>query len=154
MHSLSDQDESSSKYTDCDVAWAAGVIEGEGTFSISKTDKSIRVIVRMTDEDVVRRIYDLFGGAFSGPYAEQSRMKPIWTWSMGKRSEIIPFLKLILPYMGKRRTARINELLNHHEMYPPGRERVNAVKHGSLGMYTNNACRCEMCVSAIKGGGR
>lgn len=135
--------------SDLDIGWVAGLIEGEGTFSIGK-DHSCRMSVRMTDEDVLIRAHAAFGGTLAGPYQEVPRVKPIWCWSITRREILIPFLNMILPHMGDRRSARIQELLEHCEQFPKGRPRVNAVQHGTVSMYTNNDCRCEPCIEAMR----
>lgn len=131
-----------------DIAWAAGVIEGEGTFGISN-EHVLSVTVRMTDKDVVERLHSILGGRFYGPYKEVSRNKPIYTWALRRREELIPVLREILPFMGDRRTARIMELLDSNNRFPKGRERIDAARHGTISMYSNkNRCRCDNCVEA------
>lgn len=46
-----------------EVAWVAGLLEGEGYFSISSArHRQARVVCSMTDEDVVRKLHVLAGG--------------------------------------------------------------------------------------------
>ena len=54
------------------IAWAAGLFEGEGTIVDSAGPVQLRV--KMTDLDVPERLLDVFGvGEISGPYESGSR---------------------------------------------------------------------------------
>ena len=44
-----------------DIAWASGVFEGEGCIHVySDHDHSVRLVVNMTDQDVVERLGRIF----------------------------------------------------------------------------------------------
>jgi hypothetical protein len=54
------------------IAWAAGLFEGEGTIVDSAGPVQLRV--KMTDLDVLERLLDVFGvGEIYGPYESGSR---------------------------------------------------------------------------------
>lgn len=101
------------------IAWAAGVLEGEGCFSIhtrSRTGKQeFAIHCEMTDEDVVRRLYNIFlVGSIC--YRENKRKdgrtrKPSWIWSVQSKVAILSVLKQITPYMGYRRQTKIMEMI-------------------------------------------
>lgn len=134
-----------------DIAWAAGIIEGEGTFGIAK-DRTKFVTVRMTDEDIILRLQEIFGGNVTGPYSFSSSAdhKPLYRWSVSQREKVVEVLEAILPYMGIRRSNKINELLLNNKLFPRG-YRVNSAQHGTISMYSNSAkCRCEPCKEAWK----
>jgi hypothetical protein len=97
------------------VAWAAGLFEGEGSMypyrdSKNKERQYPRLDLASTDEDVVRdfaRIVD--GRSVYGPI-QRGNKKPFWRWqATGKPAEEV--LALFAPYLGERRTARMNEVL-------------------------------------------
>jgi hypothetical protein len=110
-----------------DVAWLAGLLEGEGTFTLSKqrvggkshrrTEGLLpRVQLCMTDEDVVHRAYIVTGvGTFSGPNIPKSRgeNKPSWTWAVNRFGQVIAIMRIVLPFMGVRRTEQINFALEN-----------------------------------------
>jgi hypothetical protein len=55
-----------------DIAWAAGLFEGEGT--IVDSTGSVQLRVKMTDLDVLEKLFDVFGvGGIYGPYESGSR---------------------------------------------------------------------------------
>lgn len=102
-----------------DIAWAAGIFEGEGCFSTfpnqNNTRRYIGLQVNMTDEDVVERLYNVFGvGTFAPwhpPSHRESGRKPQYRWRVsGKNAEAVFWL--IAPHLGKRRIARFMELLS------------------------------------------
>ena len=100
-----------------EVAWLAGIIEGEGAIGVHKTYK-IRggerrqyrypqIRVRMTDEDIVQRCADItapMGGGMYGPVAGwKPHYKSVWQWTItGAPARQV--LTLVLPYLGLRRT--------------------------------------------------
>lgn len=112
--------------SEADIAWAAGLLEGEGSFFIreqgSETCRSrMTVKVEMSDEDVIRRIAALFGRSSSNVTTFQPK-KDGWsrTWSkQWNGTEAEKVMCAVLPYMGERRAAKIRECLatpnlSHH----------------------------------------
>lgn len=133
--------------TSDELAWVAGLLEGEGCFSIKQ--RSISISCNMTDEDTIAQLHELTEhGRMRGPTTRPNR-KPIWGWDMSRRVDVVNLLVALRPYMGIRRTARIDEMLDWNEANPLGRQRKDAAQHGSLGMYTNHGCRCGECVEAM-----
>lgn len=111
--------------TDVEIAWLAGLLEGEGCFSCSKPRQGRRaqlvVYVKMTDADVVVRAAKLIG-APSVRRVRDTRKENFsdcyQTRVSGAKAE--DTMRLVLPYMGERRVAKINELLrmenlSHHD---------------------------------------
>jgi hypothetical protein len=91
-----------------EIAWAAGLFEGEGTIVIDA--RRVRLTVRMTDEDVLTHFRDVVGGHVYGPYQYQQPdghvRKPFWVWhSDGQDAAAVA--RLLEPWLGKRRRARI-----------------------------------------------
>jgi hypothetical protein len=99
--------------TALDVAWVAGLVEGEGSFYL-KSGRYPQVIfqLNMTDEDVVRKAHSLMGGVGSvNPLAPGARsVKDQWRWRISAAAEVAWFMDLMYPHMGRRRAAKIDEL--------------------------------------------
>jgi hypothetical protein len=105
-----------------DLAWLAGLLEGEGYFGIGvrkataknrqlRDSKTPRITLTMTDEDVVRRAHALAGvGKVYGPYA-RGEWKPQWSWMVANRKDALPLMEKLRPHMGQRRAAKIAEIL-------------------------------------------
>jgi hypothetical protein len=105
--------------TDTEIAWAAGLFEGEGCIVFQKQKRGrgtctcIRLELKMCDEDVVRRFADIVGAKVVGPYEQATAgWKPYWDCRIGKISEVRHILDLFGPYLGKRRQARVREVMD------------------------------------------
>lgn len=100
--------------------WLAGLLEGEGCFTLSTPNKyGIRypvIACGMTDQDVVERIGKLFDANVN--HKKQRGRKDIYYLQIkGQRAR--HFMRMIYPYMGKRRQMAIQRALQEPE--GPGR---------------------------------
>jgi len=92
------------------VAWAAGLFEGEGC--LSKDGDKWRLIVVMTDVDVIMHfasIYDLTVKSFN--FTQPEHYKQCFTTRTGKRDLIFKIVSDFYPYLGERRREKCNEFL-------------------------------------------
>lgn len=104
------------------LAWAAGILEGEGCFSMHKRSNRpntfcYAIHCEMSDEDVVRKLLATFGIGtvvvrlnISGRRDTRQR-KQTWIWSVQNKAGIVEVLKTIRPYMGLRRGTKIDIML-------------------------------------------
>lgn len=103
--------------TEAEIAWAAGLFEGEGCFTTQKQQNPKYVMIaarlHMTDEDVVRRFHKVVGvGYVNGPYRHGGLgKKPAWIWATQKTDEVIAVYKMLSPWLGERRRARGAEVI-------------------------------------------
>ena len=100
------------------IAWLAGYLEGEGSFL--RTVNRIFVSVQTTDRDIAQRVATLLNGTvyLTGkrkPHHKQAYMVRL----TGARAEYC--MRLVRPYMGIRRGARIDECLEVAESRRLGR---------------------------------
>jgi len=135
--------------TKTEIAWLAGFLEGEGCFHYhdSPMQKSLRIAVNGTDGDVIRRAAALMGCKANGPYPRKAPRKPVFqfTCSGFKAARI---MKLILPYMGLRRTAKINEVLARWQSYKHRREPgLSTSCHPNKPHYAKGLC--QTCYNAM-----
>jgi hypothetical protein len=94
-----------------DIAWMAGLLEGEGCFSGRRYRTPTRIQVCSTDKDVMDRAAELFGQKVNGPYRHGTNKKFYWMVVLtGNRS--IGWMMTIYPYMGVRRKAKIREIVS------------------------------------------
>jgi hypothetical protein len=100
-------------------AWAAGLIEGEGYIGHSqakhhKTYIQPFVKVQMTDEDVVKRLYEHFGyGSFKKlnmDIPSRQGKKQVWNWTVCSTLEVYDLLSRIRPWLGERRKNKCDEV--------------------------------------------
>lgn len=111
------------------IAWAAGLFEGEGSIRITSLEsgtKRVRVSLGLTDPDVIRKFQSICGGTL---YAEPRRAsyKPIERWNLGSHSEVLEFLILMSPYLGARRREKAIEALFAIRSPRMGRKRTLAI---------------------------
>lgn len=111
------------------LAYFAGVIEGEGCFFNSKNQTGRlypTIQVEMTDGDVIHKLNDFFKGnaPFSRKRAED-RLRSYRFRIMGERALKIMFD--IYNYMSARRKAKIDQVMRQYCEY-----HANRVKYASL----------------------
>lgn len=114
--------------TDVEVAWLAGLYEGEGT-AYTQTKEyqraggtgvgistTVRVAICMTDRDVLERVQSLFPSP-SGIRERQraAEHKRQYEWRIGRRDDVARFLRLVLPHLLERRAAQARDVLARAE---------------------------------------
>ena len=93
---------------DTDIAWLAGLLEGEGCFRHTASTPIIHL--SMTDRDVVARAAAIMDAKLYGPYSRGNGHQDTWMSSLaGERALVV--MRAILPMMGNRRTDRIQSVL-------------------------------------------
>ncbi len=115
--------------TATEIAWTAGLYEGEG--SITVRNGGVRLSIQMTDEDVIRRLHDIWSGNIGGPYQGRPNAKPIWQWGVNNWFDAEHVANLILPLLHSRRRSQIHEALEV-ERRPKRPRRVRGFDYCSL----------------------
>lgn len=97
-----------------DILWLAGWLEGEGCFS-TNSDATICISAGCTDVDVIEKVARIFGtDTIHIRKRPNPKHKPMYrTEIYAENAELL--MKVIYPYMGARRQARITELLKFRE---------------------------------------
>src|SRR5271166_6037972 len=93
------------------VAWAAGIFEGEGSFSSHTVNGKTypHAAVEMKDEDIVRRYHEIVGvGTFSQRNVRDSR----YTSSVQDIAGFRALVDLLEPWLGIRRRAKARQILD------------------------------------------
>lgn len=95
-----------------DIAWLAGLLEGEGSFIVQKV-RAPYISVQMTDKDIIQRVADMWNrkvvmGGKGGRLGNKDQYK---TALHGPKT-VYEVCKMILPHMGDRRTTNIKKILN------------------------------------------
>lgn len=105
--------------TSADIAWAAGLFEGEGSICIFEQKHHVlpflRLAIVMTDRDVLERFCGIVEcGRVTGPHRHGNRPahhKPIFSWGIGNRPDVERILLAFYPWLGERRLAKAHEAL-------------------------------------------
>ena len=115
------------------LAWAAGVFEGEGSFSTHNKnrpgaprpvrDRGMNAKVKMADEDVIRQFYAVVGvGSVTGPYpCDGAGSKLLWVWQVGSFEGVQHVMTVLWPWLKQRRRAKIKALLQQYHSTPINR---------------------------------
>ncbi len=131
------------------IAWLAGLMEGEACFVLcfKQNQNGTRypwfsVSVNMTDGDVVDKAARITGmGNYSGPWPQKNpKHKPFYRWNVTKREYVYALLVALYPFMGLRRKAKIESILEAFVQYGQRRWR-----HGTRQGYEFHGCRCAKC---------
>lgn len=92
------------------VAWLAGLLEGEGSFI--KRGNSIAISLQMTDLDIVERVAALTNSKVHEIAPVKEHHKKSYALRIdGARAAY--YMEQVLPYMGARRTQKIIECLTY-----------------------------------------
>jgi len=98
----------SSSRKDTDVAWLAGLFDGEGTVWCRwPKRKNVIVEIKMTHRETIEVVNRLFPGRVARGQISGWSIRPQWRWSLDTLGSK-QFLTLVLPYLvTKRREAEI-----------------------------------------------
>lgn len=99
-----------------DLYWLAGLLEGEGSFSMNPTRHGRpypQITVSMTDQDVMEKAGNMMGApsVMSSMNTTNRHGKlPMWRFSINGM-EAIEWMERLQPLMGERRWQKINVIL-------------------------------------------
>lgn len=111
-----------------ELAYLAGILDGEGHFGVTKqsgnlkkngqrgiTYIALRVRCKMTDEYTLQRLQKFFGGKVkpvrTPSLLKNPKNKPTWEWTR-QYKYAKQVMEQIFPFMSPRRKARIIQLLS------------------------------------------
>lgn len=96
-----------------DIAWLAGLLEGEASFMLKKGNTIIRM--QMTDKDVMDRAAALLGTKVAD-YGRKPKGKPSYlpVFHLAIHgTKAIGWMMTLYTFMGERRRAKILQILDH-----------------------------------------
>lgn len=105
---------------DLDIAWLAGLLEGEGSFMMARnnvggrTYRYPKITVNMTDKDVIASAAKMFGTSVYVMPQYNPNLKPQWRATV-QGSRAAALMRAVLPWMGNRRSARIGQILDEYD---------------------------------------
>ena len=100
--------------TQIELGWLAGILEGEGSFYFSVDsyiNAHVHISVHSTDQDIILRIGKLMHTKCRGaaPPRQPHHKKQYFTFASGEQALFI--MRMLLPYMGERRTVQIRSAI-------------------------------------------
>ena len=101
-----------------ELAYLAGVFDGEGSFGIWSRGKErspgFRASIEMTDEDVIMKFLVYFKvGTIMYIKQREEHHKPTYRWKVDSDSAVNVIRKM-LPYLSKRRQAKFHEAVGNN----------------------------------------
>ena len=116
----------STTWTRENLAWAAGLLEGEGCFHLAKrkgseTSLIMRIDMKLTDFDVMARLLAILRiGTIYGPFQNKQfpHRKPIWSFEAVRQNEVYAVCAALYPFMGDRRLAKIKLMMEAFKNHP------------------------------------
>jgi hypothetical protein len=114
-----------------DLAWLAGLLEGEGSFTDSRGSVSIQVT--MTDSDIIERAAAILGVDTRKSWQPKGNRKRVYgCYVLGPRA--VGWMMTLYQFFGERRQRRIREIIEtwRGKKYRPrlqGKHRLPAVCH-------------------------
>jgi hypothetical protein len=112
------------------IAWAAGLFEGEGCFHMGRRANghmAVTARLAMTDGDIVERFHNIVGvGVDYGSRTRRRNEKPVFEWGAQSARDVAAVIEMFLPYLGVRRHAKALEVLAAcGEMQPRNADRTH-----------------------------
>src|SRR5438128_9930242 len=94
-----------------ELAWAAGLFEGEGCITFDKRDARAYARVKMCDQEPLQRFAQIIQvGKLYGPYTPKiTRHSDYFVW-FARNKEAFAAIALLAPWLSKRRLARLAEV--------------------------------------------
>jgi hypothetical protein len=114
------------------LAWLAGLMEGEGSFSRATPamPRRPRMSVNMTDRDVIERVCELWGTRLYTHIPKVERFKSVFRTELVGGSAVA-MMALLRPHMGLRRQAQIDEaVVTYQPLRVIKHKRFQLLPHG------------------------
>ena len=101
-----------------EIAWAAGLYEGEGsiTFDGSSKRRGMRLSVAMVDREPLDRFCEIVGaGIVRGPYGPyQPNTQPQWSYVCSGWNNCKQVVELIWDHLSPRRQEQVSHVVDAH----------------------------------------
>lgn len=138
-----------------DLAWAAGLFEGEGCFNVGFR-QSGKIIVQarlaMTDRDVVERFAAVVQvGHLTGPRKKRVNEQLVYEWATQWGPGVLAVIQMLSPWFGNRRSAKALEVkIAAERILPYGEKRMfcrrgHPYEGDNVIVETSGIRRCRIC---------
>jgi len=107
-----------SVYNEIDLAWAAGIIDGEGSILLTKLHKNenrnAAISVDNTDITIINTLTKLFGGSIITKKKYKKHHLQCYTWKLSY-NKAFNLMQLLLPYMRHNKKCKRIKVLIHYK---------------------------------------
>lgn len=103
--------------SEVDIAWMAGLLEGEGSFGLDNRSQKryknftsppgVYIKISMIDEDVIEKMAKLVNKNYFSPTRVTAKNKNVYTLHIGDRATLLVLLPRLFPYFGKCRQVQV-----------------------------------------------
>lgn len=137
--------------TDVEIAWIAGLLEGEGSFCLdarsakrynkSTSPPSPTLQIAMVDEDIIQRLAEYLNKNYSTLTRKTIKEKTVYKLNVGDRATLTYLYPRICPFLGKRRKIEVQkgiDALNAWEEWYAAGGRSEMAKEGPKKQQTKN----------------
>jgi hypothetical protein len=108
--------------SETEIAWFAGLFEGEASFAldtrsikrykISTSPPAPFIKISMTDEDIIQKVSKLVHKKYFSPKRRTVTAKQVYIVHVGDRKSLDILLPKLFPYFGKRRQQTVQKYLD------------------------------------------
>jgi hypothetical protein len=93
--------------TEVDIAWMAGLFEGEGNIDWSTKSRSCNLRIAMTDLDIIEKFQKLSEcGTIKSYRPAKGASREVFLWRVCHRNHVSRLLKLMLPHFSSRKREK------------------------------------------------
>jgi hypothetical protein len=137
------------KMRNVDIAWIAGLVEGEGCISWNKGSDGYgtpQIQIAMTDQDVVAMAARILDSNVRGPYDKGPGNKPSFATSIGGQ-KAAAWLMTLFTFFGERRRSKAKEVLAQWRSLGPTRGKYSrkCVRGHDYDGYSSGQRTCSQC---------
>jgi hypothetical protein len=101
-----------------ELAWAAGLFEGEGSCFVGSGQRQPVVALVTTDRDVLERFASIIGFGSVHGY-DRHPHKRYWRWSVQSKADVLAVGALLEPWLGVRRREALRVVVALAEQMTP-----------------------------------
>lgn len=144
--------------SEAEIAWAAGLFEGEGHISLMRQRRrkdgtvTVSLLIGMvsTDHDVVTRFHGIVECGNVSTRDPKGGHKRQWVWQAAAVDDVQRVLRMFAPWFCSRRAARAQEVLAEYAASPVRRISKTHCPHGheytpENTMQISGSRRCREC---------
>ena len=85
--------------TEVDLAYLAGLLDGEGCFTASARSRRFGIVVSMTDAGPIEWLHERFSGFVNMYVSRTVRFKLVHRWNLARQEDLRYLIPRVMPYL-------------------------------------------------------